>query len=259
MKNDSLKIESRKLDELQPDPKNARKHDKKNLAAIAQSLQKFGQRKPIVITNDGIILAGTGTFEAAQKLNWETIQVTIAPSDWDEATATAYALADNRTSELAAWDVNILTEQLVELQTLDWDIKSLGFEKKDFDLTGTDGVENPYTQKTNIPQYEITGAKPEITELFDPSKSEFLKQTIADANIDADAKTFLLAAAERHVVFDYGKIAEYYAHAPADVQQLMEDSALVIIDIDDAIRNGFVRMSSAMSKLVDELDDYDDQ
>jgi hypothetical protein len=62
-------------------------------------------------------------------------------------------------------------------------------------------------------------------------------------------KQFLIEAAKRHTVFNYRNIAEYYANASEEMQRLMEKSALVIIDFDDAIANGYVKMSKAMEKL----------
>ena len=58
-------------------------------------------------------------------------------------------------------------------------------------------------------------------------------------------------AASRHIVFNYSKIADYYAHASSEMQRLMEQSALVIIDIDDAIANGYVKLSKDIQELLD--------
>ena len=113
--------------QLSLDPSNARKHSARNLDAIAASLKKFGQRKPIVV-HKGVVLAGNGTLEAAKTLGWTEIEVAEVPSDWDLDTAKAYALADNRTAELAEWDESELAKQLLELQDADWDITELGFE-----------------------------------------------------------------------------------------------------------------------------------
>ena len=115
------------ITELTLDPKNARKHSARNLEAIAASLNKFGQRKPIVV-HRGVVLAGNGTLEAAKSLGWTEIEVAEVPEDWDNDTAKAYALADNRTAELAEWDESELAKQLLELQNADWDIEELGFE-----------------------------------------------------------------------------------------------------------------------------------
>lgn len=123
-----LKIETRTIASLKQDPNNARTHDARNLKAIASSLEAFGQRKPIVITPNNIILAGNGTLEAAKTLGWSEISVAVVPADWDSAKAKAYALADNRTAELADWDTSILASQLIELDSEGWDISALGFD-----------------------------------------------------------------------------------------------------------------------------------
>jgi site-specific DNA-methyltransferase (adenine-specific) len=115
------------ITELSLDPRNARKHSQRNLEAIAASLEKFGQRKPIVV-HRGVILAGNGTLEAAKTLGWTEIDVAEVPDDWDNETAKAYALADNRTAELAEWDESELAKQLLELVENEWDIAELGFE-----------------------------------------------------------------------------------------------------------------------------------
>jgi DNA modification methylase len=115
------------ITQLSLDPTNARKHSQRNLDAIAASLKKFGQRKPIVV-HKGVVLAGNGTLEAAKTLGWTEIEVAEVPSDWDLDTAKAYALADNRTAELAEWDESELAKQLLELQDADWDITELGFD-----------------------------------------------------------------------------------------------------------------------------------
>lgn len=123
-----LQIKSVLISELKNDPDNARKHDAKNLKAIQGSLTNFGQQKPIVIDKDGIIIAGNGTFEAAKKLKWTHIDVVC--SKLDKVTARAYALADNRTGELADWDDEALTSALKSLHEIDFDLSSIGFDEK---------------------------------------------------------------------------------------------------------------------------------
>jgi hypothetical protein len=123
-----MEVTRRLVSDLSFDPRNARTHSQKNLDAICASLTKFGQRKPIVITHDNFVLAGNGTLEAAKSLGWDQIDVTVAPADWDLDTARAYALADNRTAELAEWDESVLAQQLLELHDADFDIEALGFE-----------------------------------------------------------------------------------------------------------------------------------
>jgi ParB-like chromosome segregation protein Spo0J len=116
-----MKISEKALSELKLDPNNARKHSEKNLQAIASSLEKFGQRKPIVV-HRGVVIAGNGTLEAAKSLGWEKISVSEVPDGWDDETAKAYALADNRSAELAEWDEPVLAAQLFEISEAGWDI-----------------------------------------------------------------------------------------------------------------------------------------
>jgi len=123
-----LKTESVSISTLKPDPMNARRHDPKNLTAISNSLKRFGQRKPIVITGDGTVVAGNGTLAAAIQLGWTHLSCARVPRDWTHEEIKAYALADNRTAELAEWDPSMLAEQLLELDAVGWDVSELGFE-----------------------------------------------------------------------------------------------------------------------------------
>lgn len=123
-----MKLETIKIASLTPDPQNARTHDDTNLKAIQGSLKEFGQRKPIVITQDNTIAAGNGTVAAAKELGWTDIQAVRVPADWDADRIKAFALADNRTAELAAWNPEVMAGQLLELQGAGFDIEEFGFE-----------------------------------------------------------------------------------------------------------------------------------
>ena len=115
--------------ELCSDPANARRHGERNMEAITASLRRFGQQKPIVVDRTGVVVAGNGTLEAARKLGWLSILgVETALQGTDR---TAYAIADNRTGELAEWDDEILAAQLKALQEEDIDLDSLGFSDED--------------------------------------------------------------------------------------------------------------------------------
>ena len=100
-----------------------------------------------------------------------------------------------------------------------------------------------YTAKVTVPQYVPNPVYcPSISEMMDTTKYEELVTNINASNVDDDVKRFLRLAASRHIVFNYAKIADYYAHADKELQKLMEDSALVIIDINDALANGFAKL-----------------
>jgi ParB-like chromosome segregation protein Spo0J len=113
----AMKYETVKVADLSNDPANARKHGEKNIATIVASLRRFGQQKPIVVDSSGVVRAGNGTLEAARQLGWDTIE--IQRTELTSSDAIAYAIADNRTSELAEWDDDILAAQLQGLLTED--------------------------------------------------------------------------------------------------------------------------------------------
>lgn len=71
----------------------------------------------------------------------------------------------------------------------------------------------------------------------------------AAEGISDDERVFLLMAAQRHLQFSYKDVAEYYANANATMQDLMEKSALVIIDYDDAIKYGYAQLQASMQEL----------
>lgn len=122
-----MKIEKISISTLQKDPDNARKHSAKNIDAIAGSLQKFGQRRPLVVWQQ-FVIAGNGTLDAAKQIGWTEIEITRVPEEWTHEEARAYAIADNRTSELGEWDDYLLANQLVELDAVGWDIAQFGFD-----------------------------------------------------------------------------------------------------------------------------------
>lgn len=127
-----MKAEIVKIETLVFDPANARKHGEKNLAAIKSSLQRFGQQKPIVVDANGVVRAGNGTLAAAKALGWKEIAIVRSPLSGSEATA--YAIADNRSSELAEWDDDSLAKQLSALQIENEKLAGVtGFDQTDID------------------------------------------------------------------------------------------------------------------------------
>jgi hypothetical protein len=105
-----------------------------------------------------------------------------------------------------------------------------------------------YSTKIEAPIYEPKNAKPHLMELFDVSKTQRLIRRIEDSDVSNEEKVFLINAAKRHTVFNYEKIADYYAHSNPEMQRLMEDSALVIIDFDKAIEHGYVKLCEDIRK-----------
>lgn len=103
-----------------------------------------------------------------------------------------------------------------------------------------------YTKKIQAPIYEPKGDKPEVDSLIDISRMEALTKEIYASDLAENVKSFLVFSAMRHLVFNYEEIAEYYAHADKATQDLMEKSALVIIDFKKAIERGFVALAEEL-------------
>lgn len=140
------------IDSLKLDPRNARKHDKKNLKAIKDSLLKFGQQTTIVVTKDNVVIAGNGTVAAAKDLGWETIDITRSQLTGEDAIA--YGLVDNRASELAEWDDDNLKGLLSELSDSGWDLAGLGWDNEDLEgILEAPQVEG-LTDEDDVPEVE---------------------------------------------------------------------------------------------------------
>jgi hypothetical protein len=241
-------------------PRNVRQGD---IGAISESLKDNGQYRPIVVqSSTGHVLAGNHTLKAAKALGWKEIAATFV--DCDDERALRILLADNRTNDLATYDDNALADLLKELASTEQGLSGTLYDGDDLDRLlqdlaheGIDLSESMFTQKVNIPQYDIVGEEPNINDLVDTTRAEKLTQEIQQADIPQDVKNFLTAATWRHARFNYRKIAEFYPHQTKEIQQLMEQSVLVIIDADDAIANGYAQFHNTISELIEE--DRDDE
>lgn len=237
--------------DLIPYAKNAKKHDEKQVKNIANSIKRFGWRQECVITTDNVLVIGHGRRLAALKIGCEC-PVHIIDKTADELTdddIRELRLADNLTNE-SEWDFDIRDEEMADLD----------FEGFDFDFglddLGEEEEQSKYTMAVNIPQYEITGEQPNIADMLDTTKADSLISEIEEAEgITDEERDFLIEAAKRHNTFNYRNIAEYYAHATPEMQELMEKSALVIIDVDNAIANGYVRVSDDIMAMMEDEND----
>ena len=239
-----------KTDELIPYENNPR-NNAEAVDVVAKSITEFGFKVPIVVDAENVIVTGHTRHLAAQKLKLKEVPVIVA-SDLSDDKIKAFRLADNKTSEFASWDEELL---LSELAGIEMNMEDLGFwSEKEQEEVIEDDI---YTMKVDVPQYQITGAQPDIEMLYENGKYEELKEAIDAADIPEDVREFLALSATRHIKFNYANIAEYYAHADEEVQQLFEDSALVIIDYDNAVRNGYVKLSQRLEEM--RLSEYDEE
>ena len=227
------------------DPHNYRIHPDKNKKLIRKSLSENGAGRSIVVDNTGASIGGSGVLEQAESLGLKkrivetdgselvvVVRKDIAP---DDPRRKQLALADNATTDQSEWDFDLLKAEWTAEDLSSWGIDGVFDTKPD-----------AYTHKIDGLTYEPTGEKVGISQLYDDSKFRELVAEIERANVQSEVKMMLRIAATRHIVFDYRNMAEYYAQASPEIQRLMEQSALVIIDFDNAIQNGFVALSSAL-------------
>lgn len=238
------------IDDVKPWENNPRNNDHA-VAHVAKSIERFGWGAPIIARrSDGVIIAGHTRHKAAQHLGMD--KVLVRYMDLDPAQSAALALADNKLNELADWNGDQLTEVLQDLADQSFDLSGLGWDESSLDeILNQDSMsfldEEKYTPKIVPPTYEPKGDNPPTSSLYDTAKTDELLNQISTVEMPEEVAVFLRHAASRHTVFDYEKIAEFYCHASPEVQHLMESSALVIIDFDRAIAEGFVRMTQELA------------
>jgi len=256
------------LDDLSFDQRNANKGTALGQTMVEQSIERYGAGRSIVADKDGVVIGGNKTLQAAREQGLD-VQVIRTKGEAlivhqredlsldEDGDARMLAYIDNRSSEVGLdWDADILQVDIDDGLDLG-DIFSDADLDIIFDDIAADSLSDNYTRKIVAPIYEPKGDEPELSELYKTSKTDELNKRIDDAEIPDDIKQFLHIAAARHTVLDFHNIAEYYAHAPAVIQDLMEQSALVIIDFDKAIECGFVEMTKALCNLVG--DEYGDE
>lgn len=251
-----MKIEKIKTGKLIPYARNARLHDASQISKIAGSIREFGFNNPVLVDADNGIIAGHGRVLAAQKLELDEVPC-IRLCHLTEIQKKAYILADNRLAEIGGgWDEEMLKNELTGLLGEGIDISGLGWEDGWQDDLQSDG--DVYTRKVESPKYEPKGPKPSIPELFDDSRTKKLIENIKTSKLSKEEKDFLITAAHRHTVFNFENIAEYYAHSSKEVQELMEESVLVIIDFKKAIELGFVALTEKINGMYD-MDNPDEE
>lgn len=130
-----LGIVYRRIDDLKPDPANPRRHTRKQVRQIAESIKAFGFNVPILIDRYGNIIAGHGRWLAGRELGITEVP-TLCLDHLTPAQARAFMIADNRLTEISVWDDQLLARQLKELSLvgLDFDIEVTGFEMGEIDL-----------------------------------------------------------------------------------------------------------------------------
>ena len=244
----SEKVSRTTIDELIQDDKNFNKGTMKGRKLIDKSIRKFGAGRSILLDKNNRIIAGNKTQELAREAGIkkiividtkpdELVAVRRGDVDLDSEKGREMALADNATSAAnLSWDDSALeTAQ-----------KEIGLLVDDWGLSIGPKIDDTYSRKIEVPTYEPSGVSPTLSDCYDSTKTEELIDEIKKADLPDEVREFLTYAAYRHTKFNYGKIADYYCNAPKEVQELFENSALVIIDFKKAIEKGFVRMTDEL-------------
>lgn len=250
-------------DQLLANPKNWRIHPQAQQEGLEAVLDRVGWVQNVVVNRrTGFMVDGHLRVTLAMRrgeAKVPVLYVDLSPEEESIVLATIDPLA-----MLAATDKEKLTELIHEHSDRDFELldriaseAELLDENGDLDI-GSDGdgtsenrirdaVNGQYTTKIVTPVYEPTGEKPPIESLCDVGKTMDLARKIMEAKgITEQERAFMIRAANRHTVFDYRSIAEYYSQASAEMQELMEASALVIIDFDKAIENGYVKLTESL-------------
>jgi len=230
-----MKIEKIKISELNPAEYNPRRMTNKQYEDLKNSLEKFGLVDPIIVNNDNTVIGGHQRLKIIKELGATevpTVRLNLSKEDEKE-------LNIRLNKNTGEFDLDILANNFDMEELKDWGFKEieLGFNIDKIDS------EDPYTKKIESPVYDKQeDKKPKLKDLLNEEKAMKVIDKIEKSKVSDKEKTFLKMAAMRHLVFDYSQIAEYYAHSDIEMQDLMEDTALVIVDFDKAIENGYVAL-----------------
>jgi len=144
-----MQVDLRDITSIRPYDKNPRNNDDA-VDAVAASLKQFGFRQPIVVDADGVIICGHTRFKAAQKLGLAKVPVHVA-KDLSPEQVKAYRIADNKTAELAEWNMDLLPIELKDLKAADFDLSMLGFDEDELAKLLDGGVQAGLTDPDDVP------------------------------------------------------------------------------------------------------------
>lgn len=164
-------VERRPLAALIPYARNARMHSEAQVTQLAASIREWGWTVPVLVDEDGTLIAGHGRVLAGQKLGLETVPVTVARG-WSEAKVKAYRIADNKLSLNADWDPTLLALEMAELRDIGIAVDLTGFSLVEIDsMLAPDS--DPRREWQGMPDYEQDAAKAfrSITVHFDDAEA----------------------------------------------------------------------------------------
>lgn len=248
-----MKIEYVPIKSVKLNPANPRTIKDDSFKRLVKSLEEcpdLFKARPLLCskrTGKLIVIGGNMRLRAAKELKYAEVPIIIMEGITEDQEKEV-AIKDN--GAFGEWDYEALANEWSHLPLKEWGVTIRDDWDIDSPEIGLDESEPNYSRKIEAPVYEPSGECPKIKDLLDESKTRTLREEIEATDIPKDVKAFLNKAADRHTIFHFQNIADYYAHAPATIQRLMEKSALVIIDFDKAIENGFVLFSKEMAEIV---------
>jgi DNA modification methylase len=154
-KSDRLRLEFWPLDRLVPSPRNARTHSDAQVAEIAGSIRAFGFTNPILVGEDGDVVAGHGRLAAAHQLGLADVPV-ILLKGLTELQRRQLVLADNRIALNAGWDLEMLSLELKDLSGLGVDLSTLGFTSQELAAALAPGISTGLTDENDVPELSET-------------------------------------------------------------------------------------------------------
>jgi hypothetical protein len=191
-----------------------------------------------------IVLGGNMRLKASKDAGLKEVWIEIAEGLTEEQKK-EFIVKDN--VGFGEWEWDMLANEWDSVQLAEWGLDVWENEDDKEEI-----VEDLLSKNIKAPSYEPKEEKPQEEELYNEDKVKELIKKIGMSNATKDEKEFLIKAAYRHTVFNYQSIADFYAHSNKEVQELMEESALVVIDLKDAIKNGFVTLTETIRDLYNE-------
>jgi hypothetical protein len=240
------------IEQVKENPTNPRNITASQLEKLKKSIKQFPQMldiRPLVVDETGTVLGGNMRLTALKELGYDKVPI-IPANNLTEQQKKEFVIKDNLGYGEWNWDV---------LRS-DWDIKELddwGLEILDFKEPVNES-ENPYSKKVQAPIYTPSEEAPTFQSTYDTTKYDALVRIIESSSVNPEIKDFLKLCAVRHIVFNYELIADFYAHADTETQELMETSALVIIDYDRAIELGYVKLGDKIMEQYNS-ENYDEE
>lgn len=160
-----LTISDKNIEQIKQYKNNPKLHSKHQIKQIADSIKEFGFVNPVLLDENGEIIAGHGRFMAAQLLNMTTIP-TITLSHLSDSQKRLYRIADNKLTELGKWDITALEIEIKELESLNLNLELTGFETEEIDnlILGNSGTTN--SKDDNIPELKPADYKSKLGDVW---------------------------------------------------------------------------------------------